>query len=831
MATTTRSGRKQEISNKRKWLTLVAMVFGLFMPMLDNLVVNVALPTMQRSLQAGVSDLQWIIDAYTLTFASFMLTGGSLGDLFGRKKFFMIGLVVFTLASVGCGTATSSEALIAFRGVQGFGAALLLPGSLSILTATFKGRELGAAIGVWAAMAGLAVAVGPLVGGYLVEHHSWESIFFINLPVGVIGLVLTAIVVRESRDWRGTRRIDVPGLLTGTGGLFFLVYALIEGGNRGWTDEVILWSFGLSAFLLIVFMVIESKRFSPMLPLSFYRNPTFAASNVVAASVFFALFGTTFFLALYLQNVRGFTPFETGVRLFPFTVAILVISPISGKLSDKYGSRWLMTAGCAIAAGGMALLLRTDPTSSYSYVILPAFLVLGSGMALTLAPMTAAVMGSVDPEHAGVASAATNTTRELGGVLGIALLGAVVTSSFKDRLLERLLDGGIPGETARSIAEQASSNAAAGGGSLATFRQQVPPGTSEAVVERVVAAAQNAFVDAIHSGMLIAIGFLLLASLVAVIFVRSHVKDRRDEPQEELLRRALTGAKAAPHLEPAAREPAMVAAAGVPDPGPQLRSRLAGSAASAGPPWAAGGPGAPGPSSAAGFPGAPGRATGPSASAEPPRPATGRPPSARPAEAAMAEGTPATGGQSGPAGPGASVAGGPATTTGQFRAASPRTERAGAGMTALDRLKKLLFELPFKAGVHSVEDNLAEVARTTLHYYFYGLANGSNSRALPIGVSDDAKTSARHDVAAVSGYLALEQRFGRINPQIAPDQAATLLMGALAAHALGLEITGEEDVDSSLEFVTGMVKILVEGIDNNSGQLERFTRGGVNRLP
>ena len=831
MATTTRSGRKQEISNKRKWLTLVAMVFGLFMPMLDNLVVNVALPTMQRSLQAGVSDLQWIIDAYTLTFASFMLTGGSLGDLFGRKKFFMIGLVVFTLASVGCGTATSSEALIAFRAVQGFGAALLLPGSLSILTATFKGRELGAAIGVWAAMAGLAVAVGPLVGGYLVEHHSWESIFFINLPVGVIGLVLTAIVVRESRDWRGTRRIDVPGLLTGTGGLFFLVYALIEGGNRGWTDERILWSFGLSAFLLIVFMVIESKRFSPMLPLSFYRNPTFAASNVVAASVFFALFGTTFFLALYLQNVRGFTPFETGVRLFPFTVAILVISPISGKLSDKYGSRWLMTAGCAIAAGGMALLLRTDPTSSYSYVILPAFLVLGSGMALTLAPMTAAVMGSVDPEHAGVASAATNTTRELGGVLGIALLGAVVTSSFQDRLLERLLDGGIPGETARSIAEQASAHAAAGGGSLATFRQQVPPGTSEAVVERVVAAAQNAFVDAIHSGMLIAIGFLLLASLVAVIFVRSHVKDRRDEPQEELLRRALTGAKAAPPREPAAREPAMVAAAGVPDPVPQLRSRLAGSAASAGPPWAAGGPGAPGPSSAAGFPGAPGRATGPSASAEPPRPATGQPPTALPADAAMAEGRPATGGQSGPAGPGASVAGGPATTTGQFRAASPRTERAGAGMTALDRLKKLLYELPFKAGVDSVEDNLAEVARTTLHYYFYGLANGSNSRALPIGVSDDAKTSARHDVAAVSGYLALEQRFGRINPQIAPDQAATLLMGALAAHALGLEITGEEDVDSSLEFVTGMVKILVEGIDNNSGQLERFTRGGVNRLP
>jgi EmrB/QacA subfamily drug resistance transporter len=739
----TKSGRIEELSSKRKWLTLVAMVFGLFMPMLDNLVVNVALPTMQRSLQASVSDLQWIIDAYTLTFASFMLTGGSLGDLYGRKKFFMAGLVVFTLASLGCGTASSTEALIAFRAVQGFGAALLLPGSLSILTATFRGRELGAAIGIWAAMSGLAVAVGPLVGGYLVEHHSWESIFFINIPIGLIGLVLTTIIVRESRDWRGTRRIDVPGLLTGTSGLFFLVYALIEGGNRGWTDERILWSFGLSAVLLIVFTVIESKRFSPMLPLAFYRNPTFAASNVVAASVFFALFGTTFFLALYLQNVRGFSPFETGVRLFPFTVAILIISPISGRLSDKYGSRWLMTAGCAIAAGGMALLLRTDPTSSYTTVILPAFLVLGSGMALTMAPMTAAVMGSVDPEHAGIASAATNTTRELGGVLGIALLGAVVTSSFKDRLLEHLVDGGIPSQAAQSIAERASSNAAAGGGSLATFRQQVPPGTSEAVVERVVVAAQNAFVDAIHSGMLIAIGFMLLASLVAAIFVRSHIKSRRDEREGP---EPLEGAVATPPLppEPADSEPEMVSA-------PVLAEPLA-----------------------------------------QPDPA----PAASPL----------------------------------VRSSSYET-RATADVDVLDQLKALLLELPFKAGMASVEDNLGELARSTLHYYFYGLANGSNSRSLPIGVSDDAKTSARHDVTAVSGYLALEQRFGRISADVSPDQAATLLMGALAAHALGLEITGEEDVDSSLEFVTGMVRIMVEGIANNDGQLQRYTRGGVNQLP
>lgn len=509
----------------RKWLVLLAMVFGLFMPMLDNLVVNVALPTMQRELDAQVSDLQWIIDGYTLTFASFMLIGGSLGDIFGRKKYFMGGLVLFTLGSLACGMSESTEQLIAFRAVQGLGAALLLPGSLSILTATFHGRQRGTAIGIWAAMSGLAVAVGPLVGGYIVEHYSWETIFFINIPVGVLGFLLTAMVVRESRDTTRPRRVDLPGLITGTAGLFFLVYALIEGGVEGWTDELILGSFAASAVLLILFIVIETKSNNPMLPLRFFRNPTFAASNVVAASVFFALFGTTFFLALYLQNVRGFSPLETGIRLLPFTAAILLISPIAEKLSDKHGSRWLMTLGCLYAAGGMALLLRIQPESSYESIILPAFVVLGSGMALTMAPMTAAVMGSVDPRHAGVASAATNTTRELGGVLGIAVLGALVTSTFKDHLLVNLNRVGIPAPAAQSIVDRASGNAAAGGGTLEKFRQEVPPDTPEFVVTQVVTSARDSFVDAIHAGLLVGVASCCLRrwlrrSLCAATLVR-----------------------------------------------------------------------------------------------------------------------------------------------------------------------------------------------------------------------------------------------------------------------------------------------------------------------
>lgn len=509
--------------DRGKWLVLVAMVFGLFMPMLDNLVVNVALPTIQRDLGSGFSGLQWIIDAYTLTFASFMLTGGALGDLFGRKRFFMLGLAVFLGGSLLCGLSGSIGQLIVFRALQGLGAALLLPGSLSIITATFRGEERGAAIGIWAAMSGLAVAIGPVVGGYLVEHVSWESIFFINVPIGVAGLALTWFVVRETRDQTKSRRIDPPGLVTGTAGLFFLVYALIEGNARGWTDGLILGSFAVAAVLLAMFIAIEAHRESPMLPLSFFRIPTFAASNAVAAAMFFAMFGTVFFLALYLQNVLGYSPAGAGVRMFAFSAVMLVVAPNAGRLSDRYGSRWFMTVGPLIAAVGMLLLLRTGVGSSYWTVILPAFLVLAAGMSMTMTPMTAAVMASVDPRHAGVASAATNTSRELGGVLGIALLGAVVTSAFSGGFEARLVDAGFPQSAAAQIVATAGSEAASGGGTVAQFLQHSPPGTTTEQAEAVLVAVKESFVHAIHVGMLVAVAFMVLASVVSFLFVRSHV--------------------------------------------------------------------------------------------------------------------------------------------------------------------------------------------------------------------------------------------------------------------------------------------------------------------
>jgi EmrB/QacA subfamily drug resistance transporter len=518
--------------DRRKWLVLIAMVFGLFMPMLDNLVVNVALPTIQRSLGAGVSQLQWLIDAYTLTFASFMLTGGALGDLYGRKRFFSTGLVVFVLGSLACGLSQTTGQLIAFRAFQGLGSAMLLPGSLSIITATFQGRERGAAIGIWAAMSGLAVAVGPVLGGFLVEHVNWQSIFFINVPIGAVGLTLTYLVVRESRDPTKSRRLDPPGLITGTAGVFFLVYGLIEGNARGWTDPLILGSFALSAVALAVFFVVETRREYPMLPLQFFRIPTFAAANVVAAAVFFALFGFTFFLSLYLQNVQGYSPVGAGFRLFPFTAMILLIAPVSGRLSDRFGSRWFMAAGTSILAVGLLLVERSQPGSSYVGVILPSMLVMGAGMATTMAPMTAAVMASVPPARAGVASAATNTSRELGGVFGIALLGAIVTSAFTRALPARLIAAGLPGTVAQRIAQQGGSRAAAAAVTVKTVLRNAPPGTTRGQAEAVVAAVKDSFVHAMHVGVFVAVGFAVLASIVSAVFVRSHVD--REPGQREL---------------------------------------------------------------------------------------------------------------------------------------------------------------------------------------------------------------------------------------------------------------------------------------------------------
>lgn len=446
-----------------------------------------------------------------------------MGDVYGRKRFFMAGLAVFTVASALSGLSTTTSQLIAARALQGVGAALLVPGTLSIISATFAGKDRGAAIGIWGAIAGLAIAIGPVVGGYLVEHVSWQSVFFINVPIGIVGLLLTAVVVPESKDESKSRRVDPPGLVTGIAAVLFLTYALIEGNARGWTDGLILGSFGLAAAFFVAFLTVEARRQSAMLPLRLFRNRTFSGANVTAAAMFFAMTGTVFFLTLYLQNVRGYSPARAGLRLFPFSVTILLVAPFAGKASDRSGSRGLMTAGAVLVALGLAMLLGADAGTSYSAVLLPSFLVMGSGWALALAPMTNAVMGSVEPRMAGIASAVTNTSREIGATMGVAAIGALVTSVFTRAFLARLVEAGMPAGEAARIVGRVGSEAAAGsaGGSA-------PP--------EVTGAVQGAFIHAIHMGIWAAIVAMAVAAVVSFMTVRSHVEPHADHATEERLR-------------------------------------------------------------------------------------------------------------------------------------------------------------------------------------------------------------------------------------------------------------------------------------------------------
>ena len=411
----------------RKWWTLAAVAFGLFMIMLDNTVVNVALPSIERDLHVSISSLEWVVTAYALTFAALLITGGKLGDLFGRRRIFILGIAIFTLSSLACGLAPTSGFLIGARAVQGVGAALMNPASLSIITATFPPRERGQAIGIWAGVSAMALAIGPLVGGLIVDNINWNWIFFINVPVGVLGIVVSQLVIKESRDTSHEQSIDVPGLITSSAGLFALTYALIEGNGHGWTSPEILGLFGAAAALLVAFVLLERYQRLPMLDLSLFRIGSFTGSNLVAMLVSLGMFGVFFFVSLYLQNILGWTPTKAGASFLPMTILIILVAPIAGKLSDRIGSRWLMGGGMTLVSISLLLYQRVGLYSTF-WTLLPAMLLGGVGMAMTMSPMTAAAMSSVPVDKAGVGSGVLNSFRQLGGSLGIALMGAILAS-------------------------------------------------------------------------------------------------------------------------------------------------------------------------------------------------------------------------------------------------------------------------------------------------------------------------------------------------------------------------------------------------------------------
>ncbi len=416
---------------RRKWWTLAAVSFGLFMIMLDNTVVNVALPAIQDDLAADLSQLQWIVTGYALSFAALMLIGGKLADAYGRRLLFVAGIVLFTGASLWCGLADSGEMLIAARVVQGVGAALMNPATLSIIAATFPPKERGMAIGIWAGVSALALAIGPLVGGLLTEHLSWHWIFFVNVPVGVIAVAASFLLITESKD-ETHESLDLPGLATSALGLFALTYGLIEANEYGWTSARIVGVFVVAVVALVSFVVIERRRRSPMLDLSLFRSGTYAGANLAMLLVALAMFGVFFFVSLYMQNVLGYSAVQAGAAFLPMTVLVILVAPIAGKLSDRHGSRWLMTIGMILLGVQLLYLSQLGPDASF-WNLVPGFVVGGLGMSMAMTPTAAAATRAVPVHKAGVGSAVLNAMRQVGGSVGIALMGAIVANQASGR--------------------------------------------------------------------------------------------------------------------------------------------------------------------------------------------------------------------------------------------------------------------------------------------------------------------------------------------------------------------------------------------------------------
>ena len=412
-------------SRSSRW-TLLIVSIGLFMTVLDNLVVNVALPSIHRELGSSIQALEWTVNAYVLSYAVFLLTGAALGDRFGRKRMFTAGIALFTASSAAAALAPSTGMLIAARATQGLGAAIVTPLTLTLLADAFPPQRRGVALGIWSAISGVAVALGPLVGGAVVQLASWHYIFWINVPVGLVLIPLSIAHLTESRGQ--SRGLDLRGLALASSGLFGIVFGLVRSQSLGWGALQVLIPIAVGAALVVAFIAYELRADEPMLPMRFFTKRSFAVTNAVSLSMYFGMFGSIFFLSQYLQNVLHNTPLQAGVKLLVWTGASMVVSPLAGFFSERYGSRGFMVAGLSLQALALGLLATMASVhQSYTSMIAP-FILAGTGMALTFAPAANAVLSSVRAHEAGQASGATNAIRELGGVLGIAVLATVFTS-------------------------------------------------------------------------------------------------------------------------------------------------------------------------------------------------------------------------------------------------------------------------------------------------------------------------------------------------------------------------------------------------------------------
>ncbi|GHH05711.1 MFS transporter [Streptomyces rubradiris] len=516
-----RSARTTEPSGRRAnpWLTLVAVAFGLFMVGLDGSVVSIANPEIGRDLNASTADLQWVTNAYLLALAAALILGGKLGDRFGRRTFYLIGVAGFTLASVAIGVAGSIEGVIVFRAFQGFFGALLMPNTLGMLRAVFPPKKFGMAVGIWAMVSSVSTALGPIVGGLLVEHVDWESVFYINAPIGVIALAFSMAVLPQTKNTAAAReKFDIPGVVLLALGLLAVVFGVVKGETWGWTSAGTLGAIGAGAAILLFFGWYETRVAHPLLPMRLFRNPALTIGTVITALNFFILLGVIFFVMLYLQNVRGFTPVEAGVRTLPLSLASVVASPLGAALTERFGPRLTMPLGMALQAVACFTMLGWGAHSSYA-VMWPPFIALGLGVGMVMASSSDAIVGNAPVKDGGVAGGLQATALQVGGALGTSVLVSLISGRVGSTLNGELVSSGVPAGAAGELSE--ASDAVAMG--VAPVSGDMPASFKSAVVE----GSHQAFMNGVHSAVLVSGVLCVVGALLAVVGVRRSPETAR----------------------------------------------------------------------------------------------------------------------------------------------------------------------------------------------------------------------------------------------------------------------------------------------------------------
>lgn len=505
-----------------RWWGFLFIAVSLLVISLDNTILNTALPSISRDLGATSSELQWIIDSYVLVFASLLLTMGAVSDRYGRKLWLQIGLVLFGFGSLAAALSTSTDMLIVARASLGIGAAVIMPSTLSLITASFPEHERAQAIALWAAVFGLGVGIGPVVGGLLLESYAWNSVFYVNLPVIVIAIAGSAYFLRESRD-EDAPAIDIPGVILSVTGLFALVYGIIHAGEAGWTDDQTLMAFGAAIVLLGAFAAWESYTPTPMLPLHFFRNLSFTGANTALALIMFSLFGSVFFLSQYMQTVRGYSALEAGIRIVPLAVTMAFSAAISARISARIGTKYTVALGIIIAATGLFYMSQMyDENSPYSEIV-TGMVIMSAGLGLAVSPATDSVMGSVPENKAGIGSAMNDTTRELGGAMGVAILGTIMNNTYKEGVekLEPQLANVLPASAIEAIADSIQAAHIIGA------NPQLPPEIQSLIIN----TANISFVDGMHAAMLIGATIMAISSVLVLILLPSKVQRPGEAPE------------------------------------------------------------------------------------------------------------------------------------------------------------------------------------------------------------------------------------------------------------------------------------------------------------